>query len=44
MVAGPATYGFRVDLRAIYPYLCNNHPRPHEPAYPLHTAQSLHRA
>jgi pimeloyl-ACP methyl ester carboxylesterase len=35
VVAGPATYDFRVDLRAIYQYLCNNHPRPDEAAYPL---------
>jgi len=35
VVAGPATYDFRVDLRAIYQYLCNNHPRPDEPSYPL---------
>ncbi|MDH4389865.1 MAG: hypothetical protein QE285_00405 [Aquabacterium sp.] len=35
VVAGPATYDFRVDLRAIYQHLCNNHPRPDEPAYPL---------
>lgn len=35
VVAGPATYDFRVDLRAVYQYLCNNHPRPDEPAYPL---------
>jgi hypothetical protein len=35
VVAGPATYDFRVDLRAKYQYLCNNHPRPDEPAYPL---------
>jgi hypothetical protein len=35
VVAGPATYDFRVDLRALYQYLCNNHPRPDEPAYPL---------
>lgn len=35
VVAGPATYDFRADLRAIYQYLCNNHPRPDEPAYPL---------
>ena len=37
VVASPATYDFRVDLRAIYQYLCNNHPRPDEPAYPLPT-------
>ena len=35
VVAGPATYDFRADLRAIYQFLCNNHPRPDEPAYPL---------
>ncbi len=35
VVAGPATYDFRVDLRALYQYLCNNHPRPDEPVYPL---------
>ena len=35
VVAGPATYDFRLDLRAIYQHLCNNHPRPDEPAYAL---------
>jgi len=35
VVAGPSTYDFRLDLRAIYQYLCNNHPRPGEVAYPL---------
>lgn len=35
VVAGPATYDFRVDMRIIYQHLCNNHPRPDEPAYPL---------
>ena len=35
VVAGPATYDFRLDLRAIYQHLCRNHPRPDEPAYPL---------
>ncbi len=35
VVAGPATYDFRLDLRAIYQYLCRNHPRPDEPQYPL---------
>lgn len=35
VVAGPATYDFRLDLRALYQYLCANHPRPDEPAYPL---------
>ena len=35
VVAGPATYDFRLDLRAIYQHLCNNHPRPNEPQYSL---------
>lgn len=35
VVAGPATYDFRLDLRALYQHLCNNHPRPEEPSYPL---------
>jgi hypothetical protein len=35
VVAGPTTYDFRLDLRAIYQYLCNNHPRPDETQYPL---------
>ena len=35
VVAGPTTYDFRLDLRAIYQHLCNNLPRPDEPSYPL---------
>ena len=35
VVAGPTTYDFRLDLRAIYQNLCQNHPRPDEPQYPL---------
>ena len=35
VVAGPTTYDFRLDLRAIYQHLCQNHPRPDEPPYPL---------
>jgi pimeloyl-ACP methyl ester carboxylesterase len=35
VVAGPTTYDFRLDLRAIYQHLCQNHPRPDEPAYAL---------
>ncbi len=35
VVAGPATYDFRLDLRAIYQHLCGNHPRADEPQYPL---------
>jgi len=29
------SYSFRLDLRVVYQYVCNNHPRPDEPAYPL---------
>lgn len=36
VVAGPATYDFRIDIRAIYQHLCNNHPRPSEAPYSLH--------
>lgn len=35
VVAGPTTYDFRLDLRAIYQHLCGNHPRPEEPQYAL---------
>ena len=28
-------YDFRLDLRAVYQYYCNNHPRPDETEYPL---------
>lgn len=35
VVAGPTTYDFRLDIRAFYQHLCNNHPLPTEPAYPL---------
>lgn len=35
VVAGPTTYDFRIDLRAIYQHLCNNHPRPTESSYSL---------
>ena len=28
-------YDVRVDLRAVYQAVCNNHPRPDEPVYPL---------
>jgi pimeloyl-ACP methyl ester carboxylesterase len=35
IVAGPTNYDFRLDLRVIYQYLCNNHPRPDELQYPL---------
>jgi hypothetical protein len=32
---GTRSYQFRADLRAIYQFYCNNHPRPTETAYPL---------
>jgi hypothetical protein len=31
----PRAYDMRLDLRVVYQALCNNHPRPDEPAYPL---------
>ncbi|MCX8004686.1 MAG: lysophospholipase, partial [Burkholderiaceae bacterium] len=35
VVGGPATYDFRIDIRALYQHLCGNHPKPGEPAYAL---------
>jgi alpha-beta hydrolase superfamily lysophospholipase len=32
---GTRAYDFRLDLRAVYQAVCNNHPQPDEPAYPL---------
>jgi hypothetical protein len=32
---GTRSYDFRLDLRVLYQHLCNNHPRPSEPQYPL---------
>jgi lipid-binding SYLF domain-containing protein len=32
---GTQSYNFRLDLRVVYQYLCNNHPKPDEPQYPL---------
>lgn len=32
---GTRSYDFRLDLRVVYQYLCANHPRADEPAYPL---------
>ena len=37
LAGGTRSYDFRTDLRVVYQYLCNNHPRPTEPAYPLNT-------
>jgi hypothetical protein len=35
LAGGTRSYDFRMDLRAIYQHLCNNHPRPTEPQYQL---------
>lgn len=35
LAGGKKSYDFRLDLRVIWQYLCNNHPRPNEPQYPL---------
>jgi hypothetical protein len=35
LAGGSRAYNFRLDLRVVYQYYCNNHPRPDEPAYPL---------
>jgi hypothetical protein len=32
---GSRGYDYRVDLRVVYQYYCQNHPRPTEPQYPL---------
>lgn len=32
---GTQAYDFRLDLRVVYQYVCGNHPKPDEPAYPL---------
>ena len=32
---GTRNYGFRLDLRVVYQYVCRNHPRPDEEQYPL---------
>ena len=35
LAGGTRSYDFRMDLRAIYQHLCNNHPRPTETQYAL---------
>jgi len=35
MLGGARSYDVRLDLRVVYQALCNNHPAPDEPAYPL---------
>lgn len=37
LAGGSRSYDFRTDLRVVYQYLCNNHPRPTEAQYPLNT-------
>jgi alpha-beta hydrolase superfamily lysophospholipase len=32
---GSRSYDFRLDLRVVYEAVCNNHPAPGEPSYPL---------
>jgi hypothetical protein len=36
LAGGTRSYDFRTDLRVVYQYLCNNHPRPTEAQYALH--------
>jgi pimeloyl-ACP methyl ester carboxylesterase len=35
LAGGSRSYDFRLDLRVVYQYLCGNHPKADEPAYPL---------
>jgi len=35
LAGGTRGYDYRVDLRAVYQYYCQNHPRPSEVQYPL---------
>ena len=35
LAGGSRSYDFRMDLRAVYQYYCNNHPRPSETQYAL---------
>lgn len=35
LAGGTRSYDFRTDLRVVYQYLCNNHPRPSERQYAL---------
>lgn len=35
LAGGSDGYDFRADLRAVYQFYCNNHPRPDEAQYPL---------
>lgn len=35
LAGGTRSYDVRLDLRVVYQAVCNNHPRPDEPQYPL---------
>jgi hypothetical protein len=35
LAGGTRSYDFRLDLRVVYLYLCNNHPKAEEASYPL---------
>ncbi len=35
LAGGTRGYDFRADLRAVYQYVCRNHPAPDEPTYPV---------
>lgn len=35
LAGGTRSYDFRTDIRVVYQYLCQNHPRPNEPQYAL---------
>jgi alpha-beta hydrolase superfamily lysophospholipase len=35
LAGGTRSYLARADMRAVYQYYCNNHPRPDEPQYPV---------
>jgi len=35
LAGGSKSYDFRIDLRAVWQAVCNNHPRPNEVQYPL---------
>jgi ATPase subunit of ABC transporter with duplicated ATPase domains len=41
LAGGTRSYDFRADLRAVYQYYCQNHPKPDEPAYPLWQGQPV---
>jgi pimeloyl-ACP methyl ester carboxylesterase len=41
LAGGTRSYDFRADLRVVYQYYCQNHPKPDEPAYPLWQGQPV---